>query len=672
LPIPSTNDPTIDASADWFSTGRGYDGSHFGEMDQIDRESVDRLGLIWSLDLPGEHTLEATPLAVDGVLYFTGQMGKVYAVKAVNGKVLWEYDPQTWKYRIENQRLMFPVNRGVAYLQGSVFVGTRDGRLIAVDARSGKERWSRQTVDPKSKKYISGAPLAFDGKVVIGNGGGDYGERGYLTAYDAKTGDQLWRFHTAPGDPAAGFESKAMEMASSTWSGEYWKVGTGGGPWNGFTYDAELNRLYIGTGNSGPYDPEVRSPGGGDNLFLASIVAVDADSGKYIWHYQVNPREAWDFKATMNIVLADLEIGGERRPVLMQAPTNGFYYVIDRRDGKLISAGKTGKVTWAERIDVKTGRPVEMPNVRYDQGEVTFWPSPFGTHNWQPMSFSPQTGLTYIPTIKAPATYRRSADTLFEGGGTEFIIRKIDPDDGTGRLVAWDPVAQRERWSVAQPNLWNGGVLSTGGRLVFQGDFDGNFNAFDAENGERLWNFDAGLGIIAAPITYMVDGTQYVSVLVGYGGSTQSLALFTRAGWKYGLQPRRLLTFALDGKERLPPTPPRDYSYNPVEIPGLRIDRMAADRGAKLYNTKSCVVCHGFNAKSSGAPAPDLRESGIAADLKSFGELLRGGALAEFGMPRFADMTDAEVRDLFMFIRAAARKGEGGEGAEPDTGGGRF
>lgn len=659
------------ASTDWPTAGQNFDGTHYSAVDQIDRGNVQRLGLAWSLELPFEHTLEATPLAINGILYFSGQLSKVYAVDAVSGQLLWTYDPESWKYRPENQPTMFPVNRGVAYWQGRIFVATRDGRLIGIDAATGRELWVRQTLDPSSKKFITGAPLAFEGKVVIGNGGSDYGERGYLTAYSAESGEQLWRFFTAPGDPAKGHENAAMRMAASTWRGEYWKVGTGGGPWNGFTYDAGLNRLYIGSGNSGPYDPELRSPGGGDNLFLASIVAVDADTGEYIWHYQVNPREAWDFKATMNIVLADLEIEGKKTPVLMQAPSNGFFYVLDRRTGRLISAEKTGKVTWAERIDLKTGRPVEAPNIRYEDGPVTLWPSPFGTHNWQPMSYSPRTGLVYIPTLKAAGTYKRSSDTFFEGAGTEFTIEKIDDDDGTGKLLAWDPVTQTQRWSVQKPNLWNGGILSTGGDLVFEGDFEGALNAYDALSGQKLWSFDAGLGIIAAPITYEAAGKQYVSVLVGYGGSTQTLSRFTRAGWAYGAQPRRLLTFALDAKAKLPHTPPRDFSFAPLDDPSITIDESAAARGARLYNTKSCVVCHGLDAISSGAPGPDLRASGIAGDLEGFREFVRGGQLAAFGMPRFDNINDAEMRDLYMYIRRAARAAAAGNAGQ-GGGGVRF
>lgn len=646
---------SAETTTDWPTTGRTFDAQFYSPLDQINRATVRKLGLAWSLELAGEQTLESAPLVVDGVLYFTGQLSKVYAVDGVTGKLLWQYDPETYKYRVANQRSHFPVNRGVGYWDGKLFVGTRDGRLIAIDAKTGAMLWSRETVDPASRMYISGAPLAYNGKVIIGNGGGDYGERGYLTAYDAESGVQLWRFYVAPGDPERGHENEAMLIAARTWGGEYWKRGTGGGPWNGFTYDPELNRVYIGTGNSGPYDPEVRSPGGGDNLFLSSIVAVDADTGAYIWHYQVNPREAWDFKATTNIILAKLTIDGRERRVLMQSPTNGFFYVIDRDSGKLLSAEKTGKVTWAERIDKTTGRPVEAPNIRYADGPVTFWPSPFGTHNWQPMAFSPRTALVYIPTIKLAARYARSQNSLFEGGGTEFTLLKIDPDDATGALLAWDPAAQKRRWSVKQPNFWNGGVLATGGDLVFQGDFEGIFNAFDARSGTSLWRFDAKLGIIAAPTTYSVKGRQYVSVLVGYGGSTQSLALFTKAGWKYGAQPRRLLTFALNGRAKLPWTAPRDFTVAPIDDPKLAIDHASADRGARLYNNKGCVVCHGFNGRSSGAPAPDLQESGVAADPASLAELLHGGALAENGMPQFGELTKPEIQDLYMYVRSVAR-----------------
>ena len=394
-------------SADWPNHGGAADESGYSQLDQIKASNVERLGLAWSLDLPDEVTLEATPLAVDGVLYFTGSYAAVYAVDGVTGKLLWKYDPQTWKHNPAKMLLSFAVNRGVAYADGRVFAASLDGRLIALDAKSGKLLWSVQTIDPRSMETMTGAPRTFNGKVIIGNAGADFGMRGYVTAYEAATGKQAWRFYTVPGRPEQNKGDPAMERAAATWSGEYWNTGTGGTVWNGMTFDAELNRIYIGTGNGAPYDVEKRSPGDGDNLYLASIVALDADTGKYVWHYQANPREAWDYKCTANIIMATLQIDGKPRKVLLQAPTNGFFYVLDRETGKLISAEKTGKVTWAERIDLKTGRPVEAKNIRYETGDLEIWPSPIGAHNWQAMSFSPARVSSTSHTCRSVRAFRR-------------------------------------------------------------------------------------------------------------------------------------------------------------------------------------------------------------------------------------------------------------------------
>jgi quinohemoprotein ethanol dehydrogenase len=642
--------PIDSAGANWASGGRAFDEQHYSPLTQINSKNVGKLGLAWSLDLPGEATLEATPLAIDGVLYFTGQLSKVYAVEAASGKLLWSFDPETYARRASSQPELYPANRGVAYWNGKVYVGVRDGRLMAIDAKTGKQVWSVETLDPKSHRLISGAPRAYNGKILIGHSGGDFGERGYLTAYDAETGAQVWRFYTAPGDPAKGFEDDAQALAAQTWGGEWWKTGTGGTVWDSFTYDPELNRVYIGTGNSGPYNPEIRSPGGGDNLFLVSIVAVDADTGKYIWHYQMNPREAWDWKATQNIALTKLKIDGKEHRVLMQAPSNGFYYVIDRDTGKLLSAGKTGKVTWAERIDLTTGRPVEVPNIRYQDGPIVMWPSGYGTHNWQPMAFSPQTNLAYIPYIHSSARYE-----LGPNGIARRIMIKHDPDDGTGRLLAWDPVTQTERWSIRRERMWSGGVAATAGNLVFQGDGDGIFHAHDALTGKEVWQFDAKLGIIGAPITYMVGGKQYISLLVGIGGATIGLASpYGHYGWKYGAQPRRLLTFALNAKAQLPPTAPRDFKLYPKDDPKLVIDDAAATQGAKIFNMRFCITCHGIGAYSNGAPGPDLRESDIALNYETFAEFIRSGAAADRAMPKF-EISDDDARALFMFIRSSAR-----------------
>ncbi|KRB86394.1 alcohol dehydrogenase [Sphingomonas sp. Root710] len=638
----------------WPSGGRDYSEQHYSPLKQIDRSTIGRLGLAWSLDLDGEHSLEATPLAIDGTLYFSGQSSTIYAVDAATGRQLWKYDPEVGKADPARLRYIFPVNRGVAYAEGRVFVGTLDGRLVAVDAHSGKPLWSTLTIEPTSKRTITGAPRVFGNKVLIGNGGGDYGERGYVTAYDIHSGKQLWRFYTAPGRPEDNAGDPAMEMAAKTWSGQYWLTGTGGTVWNAFTYDPELDRVYVGTGNSGPYNPAKRSPGNGDNLFLVSIVALDAQTGRYIWHYQLNPREAWDYKATADIQIADLDIDGRRRKVLMQAPTNGFFYVIDRETGKLISAEKFGKVTWADRIDLKTGRPVERPNIRYEHGPVTIWPGPWGAHNWQAMAFSPQTGLAYIPAMQIGGRY--AADPNSSLGGTLLSPAFDGPRDGKGELLAWDPVRQRPRWTVPIDSMWNGGVLATAGGLVFQGHEDGSLNGYDAATGKSLWRFDAGLGIIAAPISYLVNGRQYVSILVGHGGSSSMGSDFIKGGWKYGAQPRRLLTFAIDGQARLPATAPRDMSLQPLDNPRLVIADQSAERGRGLYLSKNCVICHGIDVVSTGSPGPDLRESPIALDRSSLASLLRGGFLASKGMPKYAELSDQEIDDLFMFIRKRARE----------------
>lgn len=669
--------------ANWAGTGGPAGETHFSPLSTINSGNVAKLGLAWSLDLPGEHSLEAVPLAVDGVLYFTGQTSAVYAVDAVSGKLLWHYDPETYLRRPLHQRYVMPVNRGVAYWKGKVFVGTLDGRLIALEARTGKPAWSVQTLAEDSRQTITGAPRVFNDKVVIGNGGGDFGARGYVTAYDTETGHEVWRFYTVPGNPADGFEQPAMKMAADTWRGQWWKTGTGGTVWDSMTYDPELNRLYIGTGNSGPYNPRVRTEGVGDNLFLASIVALDADTGRYVWHYQVNPQEAWDYKATANISLADMEIGGQQHKVLMQAPTNGFFYVVDRENGKLLGAEKYGKVTWAKGVDLKTGRPIEEPGIRYEKGPVTFWPGPYGAHNWQPMAFSPRTGLAYIPYMQLAARYSEDAEYMARlkkggaretafGGGAQFETLVVDGDDGKGALVAWDPVAQKIRWKVAYPSMWNGGVLATAGGLVFQGDADGIFHGYDASTGAEAWHFDAKLGIIAAPITYTVRGVQFVSILVGYGGAAGLNSKFVNRGWKYGQQPRRLLTFKLGGKARLPATAPRDLKVAALDDPALKLNEAEVAEGAALYGS-NCAMCHGMALQSSGAPAPDLRESAIALKRENLAVFLPSGAASPSGMPRFEEFSPEQIRGLHMYIRAGAREALGlRKPTEKLQGAGRF
>ena len=645
---------------DWPNPGGRADESGFSDLARISVGNVDRLGLAWSLDLEGESTLEATPLAVDGRLYFSGSRASVYAVDGVSGELLWKYDPETWRHAPNKLRWSLPVNRGVAYADGRVFVGAIDGRLIALDAADGSVLWSVETVPPDMGNVSTGAPRTFAGKVILGNSGADFGARGYVTAYDQATGEQLWRFFTVPGSPEENAGDPVMERAAETWGGEYWKTGSGGTVWNGITYDEELDRIYIGTGNGGPYDVSMRSPGDGDNLFLASIVALDAETGAYLWHYQVNPRESWDYKATMNMITATLEIEGRPRRVLMQAPTNGFFYVLDRESGELISAEKIGKVNWAERIDLETGRPVEVPAARYDEsGEALMFPGTLGAHNWQAMSFSPRTGLVYIPYMQLGTQFSRvGGDVPIAGLGLSVTPVAEDEEDGRGALLAWDPVKQAARWKVVHDTIWNGGTLVTGGGVVFQGTADGQFSAYAASTGDRLWDFDAGLGIISAPSTYSVDGRQYVSVLVGYGGTAAAISQFLDVGWKYGAQPRRLLTFALDGAASLPASPPADLRVRAVDDPSLALDEADVAAGRMLYGML-CPLCHGFDLRSAGSPAPDLRESQLSLSREAMSTILREGTLLPRGMPQFAELGENEVRQLHAYIRAGAREALG-------------
>jgi quinohemoprotein ethanol dehydrogenase len=653
--------PDTGAGQVWTAVGGAADESSYSRLDQINTRTVEKLGLAWSLDLPGEVTLEATPLEVDGRIYFTGSLAKVYAVDAQRGAVEWTYDPQVWKSNPDKLHFSFGANRGMAYEDGKVFAAALDGRLFALDAKSGKQLWTADSIPAGRLNVSTGAPRAMSGKVIIGNGGADFGSRGFVTTFDSATGKQLWRFYTTPGSAEQNKGDPAMEAAARTWGPDFWRhTGGGGTVWNGMTYDAELNRVYLGTGNSGPYDPNARDPGGGDDLYNVSIVALDADSGRYIWHYQENPRDCWDYKSTPNIVMATVAIHGSPRKVLLHAPTNGFFYVLDRETGKLLNEpGKTTEVSWAKSIDQETGRPVEVPDIRYETGETELWPGSVGGHNWQAMSYNPTTGLAYIPIQQIGERFsrRRSSENGFNVMGLSvepFLGRR---GDGHGYLVAWNPVTQKQAWRVQHKGLWNGGTLTTAGRLVFQGTATGSFAAFDAQTGKQLWQFAAGLGIVAAPMSYSIDGRQYVSILVGYGGAAAAQGRFMDMGYKFGKQPRRLLTFALGADKKLPPASLPDFTVHALDNPSLTLNESDVDAGRAL--SVQCAACHGVGLQATGAPAPDLRESAVALNLDSLSAVLKSGALLPQGMPRFQNLTDEQIGQLYVYIRARAREALG-------------
>jgi quinohemoprotein ethanol dehydrogenase len=659
-PALSSSSASKNASENWLRYGGGFDENHFSDLDQITTQNIDSLGLLWSYELPQVAMAGITaPIAVDGVLYYAVGLTRLQAQNAKTGKVLWQFDSGLLDEAGPGVRVAWGI-RGIAYSDGIIYAGSPDGSLLAVDARSGELIWKTKTTESGDGRSITGPPYILGDLVVIGHGGGDFfATRGYVTAYEVKTGKEAWRFYMVPGDPANGFENDAMAMAAKTWTGQWWKHG-GGTAWHAMAYDPALNLVYIGTGNGSPWNQKIRSPGGGDNLFLCSIVALQADTGAYAWHYQINPGETWDYNAAMDIELADLVLEGTPRKVLMTAPKNGFYYVIDRTNGKLISAEPFAKVTWAEKIDLETGRPVEIPASRFPDGNpYLVFPAMWGAHGVEAMSFNPLLNLTYIPardrgTVYADPTtldkWQRSTkpfgDTHNTGLGAPPPGFDVPPP--VGWLSAWSPIDQREVWRVELPDTHNGGVLSTAGNLVFQGRATGEFMAYDGETGEVLWSFDTGNGIMAQPISYEVEGQQYVTLLTGWRRSDDS---GSGIRWDYTQQKRRVLTFALGGSATLTNTQIVDRPI--IDDPTFVVDPSLAGTGGKLFNS-SCQVCHGGSLRSGGA-APDLRRSSTTLSLAGLISIVKEGALKNRGMPAYAEYSEQDVEAIQHYIRQVTR-----------------
>jgi quinohemoprotein ethanol dehydrogenase len=655
----------------WMSYGRTYSEQRFSPLKDINGHNVARLGLAWHYDLDTRRGQEATPLVVDGIMYFTSAWSKVFALDAATGSLLWSYDPKVppeWGVNA----CCDVVNRGVAAWRGKIFVGTLDGRLIALDAATGNKVWETLTIDPKWRYTITGAPRVVKGNVIIGNGGGEMGVRGYVSAYGAETGILVWRFYTVPGDPSKPFESPILEKAAKTWSGDWWKHGGGGTVWDAIVYDPELDLLYIGTGNGGPWNEKYRNPKREDGLLTCSIVALKPETGEYVWHYQEDPADDWDYDSDEQIILADIPTDGQTRKVLFHAPKNGFFYVLDRVMGALISAKPYTLVNWANTIDIKTGRPVENASARYSRGQnrLPVVPGPLGAHSWQPMSYSPLTGLVYIPIQEAGFLYKSDArfewKSLATNDGIDFAAAGMPQDPKvktailksiTGRLVAWDPIQEKQVWSVRRPVPWNGGTLSTAGNLVFEGTADGQFEAYRADTGEKVWSMPVQTSVMAGPVTYEVKGEQYVAVLAGWGGvfalATGEVAL------KAGRRPNigRMLAFKLGGNASLP-------AVQEIEMPVLNPPKSTAsaaaiESGKRLYQ-RFCSGCHGDVAVSGGV-LPDLRYSATLANDQWFNVVLNG-LLQPNGMVSFAkelSRRDAESVRAYVISRANETKAEG-------------
>jgi quinohemoprotein ethanol dehydrogenase len=628
----------------WMAYGGTYSEQRFSELKQIDAGNVANLGLQWFADYETNQDQHGSPLYIDGVIYVSTSRNVVYAYDAKTGRELWKYNPM-----IHGERIRYNVglvNRGIAAWGGKIFMGTLDARLVAIDAKTGKEAWSTDTVpeslglgEDMTKHYsITMAPRVAKGKVFIGASGGEFGVRGWIAAFDAGTGKEVWRFWTVPGNPAKGFESKALERAAKTWSGEWWKTSGGGGTvWDAAVYDPVTDLLYFGTGNGSPWNERVREPTLDDDLYSACIVAVKPDTGEYVWHYQETPGDAWDYDAVSPMMTADLTLSGKKTHVILQPSKNGFFYVLEAKTGKLISADAFTEVNWATGVDMKTGRPNIVPAARYEKEPWNLAPGVQGGHSWHPNAYSPDTGLVYIPAWEAYFTMAGPAPGSKPPPGFSLGISmgaRVDPSKlqpyarqgVTGRLKAWDPVARKVVWesepfSNGRPT---GGVLATAGNLVFMGNGGGKvLTAYDAKTGAKLWNFDTQTAVYAAPISYTLDGTQYIAASVG--GAAQ--------GGYFAPTHARMLVFKLGGKAVLPQ--PEPYTPPPLNPPPSTASADVIAHGGEVYS-QYCSICHGANGLQARSSFPNLTVTPLLWTQGGFDQVVLMGGRADKGMGSFA------------------------------------
>ncbi len=663
-------------SSQWMTYGGTYEEQRYSRLSRIDRDNVEELGLVWFADYDTNQQQNGTPLFIDGVLYVSTAWSKVYAFDARTGEQLWQYDPEVpgeWALKI----CCGMVNRGIAAWNGKIYIGTLDARLVAIDAKTGREAWSTLTIDaenidsPLQRYAITGAPRVVKGKVLIGNAGSEFGVRGYVSAYDAETGAMAWRFYTVPGNPADGFENEAMKRAAETWSGEWWKLGGGGTAWDAIVYDPVNDLVFFGTGNGTPWNQRERDPQGGDNLYLTSIMAVEPDTGEYVWHYQTVPAETWDYDAASPLTIADINFEGQERRVVMQGSKNGFFYVLDAATGELLRADAFTEVNWADGVDMATGRPRVRPEARYDTGKpFNQLPGIQGAHTWHANAFSPETGLIYIPTqhVYFPMVVdpNYEPDSVGMNIGVDFGARITyyqdnpdQPNEHVGFLKAWDPVAGKEVWRGEPSEGAPGGALATAGGLVFQGGGSSReFRAYDAKTGEKLWSYHTQTGVLAGPITYEIDGQQYLAVSVG--GNNKYTSDY------YAPNHSRMLVFGLNGTATLPPAA-QDFVPRPLDPPAATAAPEVVATGHDRYS-RYCAACHGENGQTRGASFPDLTRTPLLHSQEGFDAVVLKGALSERGMASFADVLrseDTQAIRAFIVARANIRKDSQSSEASP-------
>ena len=628
----------------WLAHGRTYDELRFPTLTQINRDTVANLGVAWFKDLNNRHRAQSTPLVIDGFMYFTDAWSVAYAVDAVGGEEIWRYDPQTDRRSMRYACCGGALNRGMAAYRGKLYFATFDARLVALNQATGELAWEVDTsVHPTNNPYtITGAPRAVHGKVFIGQSSSEFGLRGYLSAYNAETGALEWRFFMVPGDPSLPFEHPELEDAAKTWSGEWWKFGGGGTPWNAIVYDEDFDQLLVGTGNGAPWPRAIRSPDGGDNHFLGGVLSLNPHTGRMNWFHQMTPADNWDFNAAQDMALLDVTLDGAQRKVLFQAPKNGFFYIVDRENGEFLRAAPYAAVNWATHIDPDTGRPVENPQTRYEETPAWILPGNSGGHSWQPMSVDPERAIAYTAVqdisllyslsddFKQTGAYEISTERISLGVElgpryAEFVAAAPPQPESKGYLKAFDPLAGEVVWAVERATPYNGGVLATAGGIVFQGDGAGQFAAYDTRDGALLWEHQV-YGGAGAPITYEIDGEQYLAVQVGGGGSGET------ARYNDG----RMVAFKLGatGEIPVPVAPDLDIPAPPP----LEANEEQLRAGAKLYY-EHCVWCHGMGPV--GTVNADLRLMN-AETHERFAAIVRGGMLLEKGMDSFADVLTAE------------------------------
>ncbi len=673
----------------WLTNGRDFAQTYFSPLTDINAANVGKLGFAWQYAIDSEDGMEATPIVVDGVMYATGPRGAVYVVDAKTGREIWKFVPDL-DPNIARKVCCGPVNRGAAVWKGIVYVASLDGFLYALDAADGHVLWRADTVADHERGYtVTGAPQVAGDVVVIGNAGAELDARGYVTAFDLKTGRQRWRFFTVPGDPRNGFEHAELAVAAKTWDPHSrWDVGLGGTAWDSFAYDPNLDILYVGTGNGAPHARQIRSPAGGDNLYLASILAIKPRTGRMLWYYQTTPADNWDYTATQKMIMADLDIGGRKRQVIMQAPKNGFFYVLDRRTGELLSAKPYATVTWASHVDMKTGKPVETGQGDYSKEPKMVFPGAGGGHNWQPMSYSPKTGLVYIPVMESaaiftmptePFQYERGGDNEasvylypvpgswgFDRGWAKELLPPIEklakgqPDYTVrGWLRAWDPVKAKVVWEVNTSGPWQGqifstwnggGVMSTASDLLFQGRGTGQLEILDARTGQQVASIDVGSSMMAAPMTYLIDGEQFVAIMAGIGGARGKTYPPESAAYLYGNK-GRIVAFKLGGG--VVPRPPA-VVREPQDLPPTKARIGTADqvsRGGLLFQ-RNCSLCHTNNGASGSIP--DLRKM-TAKTHEEFFDIVLKGIRANKGMGSFGDiLSRREAEDIDAYLRDLA------------------